>query len=115
MRTENRHLSRSCSSCNGMADSASLFIEIREFISCDINTRSTFDGLEFYVWEDVPAGGLLTCLYLFRSWSNSISGGGFIWRFLHAGVLLCLFTVSLFLTLVKIDGLPRISNLISEY
>ena len=24
-----------CSSCNGMADIASLFVEIREFISCD--------------------------------------------------------------------------------
>ena len=71
-----------CSSCNGIADSASLFVEIRELISCDINTRSIPDGLDFYVWEDIPAGGLFTGLYLFRSWSNSISGGGFIWRFL---------------------------------
>ena len=54
-----------CSSCNRMADIASLFVEIREFISCDENTRSILDGLDFYVWEDVPAGGLLTGLYLF--------------------------------------------------
>ena len=56
-------------SCNGMADNASLLVEYSGWIG-------------FYVWEDVPAGGLLTGLYLFRSWSNSISGGGFIWRFL---------------------------------
>ena len=71
-----------CSSCNGMADIASLFVEIREIISCDQNTRSILDGLDFHVWEDVPTGGLLTYLYLFRYWSNSISGGGFIRRFL---------------------------------
>ena len=65
-----------------MAASVSLFLDIREIISCDINTRSILDGLDFYVCEDVPAGGLFTGLYLFRSWSNSISGGGFIWRFL---------------------------------
>ena len=41
-----------------------------------------FGWIEFYVWEDVPAGELLTGLYLFRYWSNSISGGGFIRRFL---------------------------------
>ena len=81
MRTEDRHLLRSCSTCNGMADNASLFVEIREFISCDLNTRSTMDGLDFYVWKDVPAKGLLTGLYLFRSWSNT-SGGSVIWRFL---------------------------------
>ena len=85
-----------------MADSASLFVEIQEFISCELNTRSILDGLDFHVWEDVPAGGLLTGLYLFRSWRNSISGRGFIWRFLHAGVLFCLFTVPLFPTLVKL-------------
>ena len=65
-----------------MADSASLFLDIREFISCNINTRSILDGLDFYVWEDVPAVGLFKGLYLFRSWSNSIFGGSFIWRFL---------------------------------
>ena len=58
MRIEDRHLLRSCSSCNGIANSPSLFVEIREIISCDVNTRSILDGLDFYVWEDVPAGGL---------------------------------------------------------
>ena len=63
MRTEDQHFVWFCSSCNGMADSASsLFVEIREFISCDINTRSILDGLNFYVWEDVPARGLFTGL-----------------------------------------------------
>ena len=62
MRTEDRHLLRSCSSCNGMADSVSLFVEIREIISCGLNTSSILDGLNFYVWEDVPEGGLLTGL-----------------------------------------------------
>ena len=55
-----------------------------------------------YVWEDVPAGGLLTGLYLFRYWSNIIFGGGFIRRFLRAWVLLCLFTVSFFRALVEL-------------
>ena len=40
------------------------------------------DGFDFHAWEDIPAGGLLTGLYLFRYWSNIISGGGFIRRFL---------------------------------
>ena len=66
MKTEDRHSVWFRSSCNGMADNASLFVEY-------------FGWIGFYVWEDVPAGGLLTGLYLFRSWSNSISGGGFIW------------------------------------
>ena len=35
MRTEDRYFVWFCISCNGMADSASLFVEIREFISCD--------------------------------------------------------------------------------
>ena len=38
-----------CSSYNGMTDIASLFDEIREFISRDLNTRSILDGLEFHV------------------------------------------------------------------
>ena len=98
-----------------MADSASLFVEIREFISCDLDTRSILDGLNFYVWKDVPVGGLLTGLYLFRSWSNSISGGGFIWRFLtHWGCTLPVYRFA-FSDSSEIDGLPRISNLISEY
>ena len=47
MMTEDRHSVWFCSSCNGMADNASLFVEY-------------FGWIEFYVWEDVPAGGLLT-------------------------------------------------------
>ena len=54
-----------CSSCNGMADIALLFVESREIFSCDQNTLSILDRLDFYVWEDVPAGGRLTGLYLF--------------------------------------------------
>ena len=37
-----------------MADNASLFVEY-------------FGWIGLYVWEDVPAGGMLTDLYLFRS------------------------------------------------
>ena len=98
-----------------MTDSVSLFVEIREFISCDLGTRSILDGLDFYVWEDVPAGGLLTGSYLFRSWSNSISGGGFIWHFLTRwGFTLNIYRFA-FSDSSEIDGLPRISSLISEY
>ena len=59
-----------CSSCNGMADIASLFVEIR------------------YTCFDIGATVFLV---------EVLSG-----VFQHAGVLLCLFTVSLFLTLVKL-------------
>ena len=38
------------SSCNGMAHNASLFVEY-------------FESIVFYVWEDVPEGGLLSDLY----------------------------------------------------
>ena len=40
MRTEDRHFVWFCSSCNGMADNASLFVEY-------------FGWIGFYVWEDV--------------------------------------------------------------
>ena len=43
---------------------------------------SILDGLDFMFGKMFQQGCLLTGLYLFRSWSNSISGGGFIWRFL---------------------------------
>ena len=70
-------------SCNGMADTVT-------YLHCSLRFGSTFLAINikyfvwtgFYVWEDVPAGGLLTGLYFFRYWSNSISGKGFIPRFL---------------------------------
>ena len=42
-----------------MADSASLFVEIREFISCDLNTRtgSILDGLDFMFGKMFQQGG----------------------------------------------------------
>ena len=72
-----------------MADSASLLVEY-------------FGWIGLYVWEDVPAGGLLTGLYLFRYWSNSISGGGFIRRFLTRWGFALPASFSLFMTLVKL-------------
>ena len=39
MRTEDRHFVRFCSSCNGMADNASLFVEY-------------FGWIGFYVWRE---------------------------------------------------------------
>ena len=47
MRTEDRDLLWCCSSCNGMADNASLFVENRELISCDLNIHIILDGLDF--------------------------------------------------------------------
>ena len=89
IKTEDRHFVWFCSSCNGMADNASLFVEY-------------FGWIGFHVWENVPAGGLFTGLYLFRSCSNSISGGGFIWRFLTRwGFTLPVYRF-VFLTLVKL-------------
>ena len=41
-----------------MADIALLFVEIRGFISCDLNTRSILDGLDFYVWEMFQQGAV---------------------------------------------------------
>ena len=57
MRTEDRHLLWCCSSCNGMADNASLFVEIREITSCDYNTRSILNGLDFIFGKMFQQGG----------------------------------------------------------
>ena len=40
-----------------MADNASLFVEIREYISCDQNKRSILDGLDFMFGKVFQQGG----------------------------------------------------------
>ena len=89
MKTEDRHSVWFCSSCNGMADNASLFVEY-------------FGWIGFYVLEDAPAEGLLTGLYRFDLGATVFLVEVLSGVFYHAGALLCLFTVSLFLTLVKL-------------
>ena len=41
---------------------------------------SILDGLDFMFGKMFQKGGYYQVYILFRSWSNSIPGGGFIWR-----------------------------------
>ena len=91
---------------------------------CLLRPEDLFLASEMHVvfWMDwisclgrCSSRGLSTGLYLFRYWSNSISGGGFIRRFLARwGFALPAYRFA-FSDSSEVDGLRMISNLMPEY